>query len=76
MWVVNKMVKDSLADTLCDRTKGNGLKLKWEIKTVYKETVLYGKGSEALEWVTQTDSGCPVLANYEVQMDGVLSSPI
>ncbi|KAK4812027.1 LOW QUALITY PROTEIN: hypothetical protein QYF61_025018 [Mycteria americana] len=56
----------------CDRTRGNGFKLK---RTRYKEEIFYNEGGEALEQVTQRGGRCPILGNIQGQVEWSSQQP-
>ena len=53
---------------MCDRTRGNGFKLKeGRLKTGCEEEVFYDKEGKALARVAQQCGGCPVLGDIPGQ---------
>ena len=51
----------------CDRTKGNGFKLK-EGRFRYKEDIFYNEGGKTLEEVAQRGGRCPIPGNIQGQV--------
>jgi len=55
--------------TCCDRTRGNGFKLReGRIQTGYKEEIFYHEGGETLAQVAQRGGGCPMPGNIQGQV--------
>jgi len=57
----------------CDRTRGDGFKLK---EGRYKEDIFYNEGDKALEQVSQRGGRCIFLEPFKVRLEGALSNLI
>jgi len=68
-----KQDKDRLfSKACCNRTRGNGFKLKEGRQTRYREEIFYTEGGEILAQVAQRGGRCPIPAKIQGQ-DGQVS---